>query len=380
MSIFTPIKLPSAAKLLTFSFLALSPMVHGATTLWEVNLNFDEYTGQPGGWEPRTTNFSYVEYANKNTPGTSNTTREYSIITETGVDPKTGRPLMSEGQNIAGEPLSVTTKIMTSAGNTWSRLRGGISNQGMSSQAEVSSNTSRPGDWGVVAYQFDIPAAYDVDAANFAIRLDNVNGSGELYEWAFVTLNERNIENPGFDMADFDSYGGEVYNDLSSSTYFNPDGTVKAGGTARPTTRLPNGKTISQHLAGQAAGPASENVEIGWYAADMHSARVNDGPEDFDNPSGGTGFAQNVFDVNAQKLGVDPETKVTSFTVWMGYFDVAFDTNGNGTTRTGPNSQIGQISSVKLGATDFTPAVPEPSGALCAILALFGSLIRRRRP
>jgi hypothetical protein len=366
-----------AAKLVAFSFLVFSPVSQAATTLWEVTLNFDEFVGQQGGWEARDTNFTYVEYANKSTPAVA--PRNYNIIHQTGTDQKTGRPLYSEGNNIADEPLKITTKIYSSAGNAWSRLRGGISNQGISSQMEASSGSSRPGDWGLVSYRIDIPASYDIDAANLGLRLDNVNGSGEFYEWAFVTVND-SLDNPLFDVKKMDDYEANIFSDLSSSTFFNPDGTPKAGGTARPTTNLPRGQTISQFLAGQPAGPASQNVTNGWFAADKHNVGIKDGLEAFDSPSSGTGWTNNVFDVNAKNLGLDETEKINSITVWMGYNDVAFDTDGNGITRSGPNSQIGQVQSITIGATDFTPPIPEPSTLTLFGGALLSLLGRRRRP
>lgn len=368
---------PFAKARLAFSFLALSTFSQAATTLWEVNLDFNEFVGQPGGWDARPTNFNYGEWANREFPKHEKT---YNVIGTNGTDTGTGsqgtgRDLYTKRLDASSPGMKLTTQVFSSKDNPWVRLRGGITNQGVSSQMETTSLSSRPGDWGVVAYQFDVP--YDVDAKNLSIRLDNVNGSGELYEWAFVTLNDQNIENPGFLISDFGTYGGAQYNDLSSSTYFNADGTVNPGGTAQPNRTLPTNLTISQHLAGQSAGPAAENVNPGWFAADKHNVRIKDGPEAFDSPASGTGWTQNVFDVTHQNLGVSEDTKVNSFTVWMGYHDVAFDTNSDGVTRTGPNSQIGQISGITLGAS--AGLIPEPSSSLLALITGLGLFARRRR-
>jgi hypothetical protein len=372
---------PLAAAIFAFSFAIGSARSTAATvakTIWEVDLDFDEFTGQVGGWEARNTNFNYVEYANINDAPGTNHTRQYNIVEQIGTDANTGKAISRIGQNASQAPISITTKIFASANNPWSRIRGGISNQGISSQMETISRQSRPGDWAVVAYQIDIPASYNVDARNFSVRLDNVNGSGELYEWAFVTVNERNLENPGFSLGAFDTYEPTTYSNLTNSGYYNADGTVKAGGVESPSTALAHGKTISQHLAGSAAGPAAFQVQPGWYAADKHNVVINDARESFDNPSGGTGWTENVFDVNAELLGIDEQTQITSFTVWMGWHDVAFDTDGDGRTRTGTNSQLGQISGFKIGSSDFSP-VPEPSSSSMALLALLGVCGRRRR-
>jgi hypothetical protein len=350
----------------------------GATTLWEVDLSFTEFAGQAGGFEELETNFSYHEYRTKTSVGPAQA-RSYQVLQQTGTDAGTGRPLYAVGQSPGAPAFTVTTHVLQSEGNPWSMLRGGISNQGLSSQAQVTSGTSRPGEYGVVVYDFVFPAELDLDAKNLSVRLDSVNGGGEIYEWAFVTVNDRNFDNPGFDLAEFGNYKPNVYSNLANSSYLNLDGTVKAGGIAT-NAQLPPGRSITQFLAGLPGNPDSEGmVDVGWYAMDQFNVKVKDGAEGSLNPSNGTGNILNVFNVSGADLGLADDEKVTRLTIWKGYYDVAFDTNGDGFTRTGPNNQIGQVSGLRIGSTDFGPPVPEPSAAVLAGLMGFGLFLRRRR-
>ncbi len=78
-----------------------------------------------------------------------------------------------------------------------------------------------------------------------------------------------------------------------------------------------------------------------------------------------------------EELGLDPDAPVTDFTVWLGYMDVGFDSNGDGFSSTSA-TQRAMISFINIGATDFTP-VPEPSVTLLGGLLGLGLIARRRR-
>ncbi len=360
------------AKLAFITLALASSLAQAATSLWEVNLDFSEFAGQAGGFENPTTNQSFIDTATMANP--VGAVRSYTVVRPNGVAPD-GRQLFTEGLAPSAEPLKIQTQVFTNPGNPFGRARGGINGQGLSSQVGVSAGTSRPGDWAVMAHEFTVPVSWGATADTLRLRLDNINGSGELYEWAFVTVNEQKLADPGFDMSRLGTYRTN-YLDLTNSSYYNPDGTVKAGGVST-TNPLPYGQTISQYLTDAPASKTYGLVRPGWWAADIHNSIIRDGVEFADNPRGATGVVENLFDISGADLGLDGNTQVETITVWMGYMDVGTDTNGDGFTSTGDNSQIGQISALTLG-TSINP-VPEPSSVLLGLLSLGSFALRRRR-
>jgi hypothetical protein len=72
-------------------------------------------------------------------------------------------------------------------------------------------------------------------------------------------------------------------------------------------------------------------------------------------------------------LGLADHENVRCFTVWFGYNDVGFDTNGDGFTATNSNQEA-SLRQIQLGAT-----IPEPGTAAMLVGILLPAILWRRR-
>ncbi len=294
--------------------------------------------------------------------------------------------------------FTIKSQVLSS-NNQWSRMNATIdSNNGLGANATMQSGKSRPGDWGVVAYTVTFDASLGIKASDLSMRLSNVNGDGEIYEWAMVTLG-------GADQASFASldangklqttlgtYKNTDYSNFASSSFYNPDGSTKTGGTATG-LQLPQGKTITQFLAGQPAGSGdylkpdgslnnrgTHIVQNGWVALDNYTTKIFDAaPSDSNtaapiNPRNYTSNYDDEVDITGAHLGMGPDDAVTEFTIWLGYNDVA-TAKADGFTRTNAD-MFGYLSNIKIG--NSFAVVPEPSTAVLALVA-GASFLRRRR-
>lgn len=341
----------------------------GAGVAWNKSLVFSEFEGSPGGFEDDRTP---VLLADRNTPAPA--TRSYDVLKPSGSAVGSGPVPYTVGQD-GQTDLTMTTRIFEGNGDRWGRVNALKRRNGYMGDINVVSGTSMSGDFGVVAFEISLSAELMVDAANFGVRVASANGLGEIYEWTFVTLG--GINDAPFDPNRFQDYNATIYNDLSNSSYLNPDGSVKSGGTAT-NERLASGKTMSQFLAGAPSGAPDPKIGPGWYAMDRPNVEVLDGEETaFTNPGSG---ASDILDhtITGADLGLQPTDKVTKFTVWFGYYDVAFDTSGDGFTMANSN-QDAWITRITLG-NGVNAAVPEPNEALILSLAGLLCCLRRRRP
>jgi hypothetical protein len=132
---------------------------------------------------------------------------------------------------------------------------------------------------------------------------------------------------------------------------------------------------MSQFLAGLPASDVSGgNVRQGWYAIDDWNTIPRDGNEDFlSNPEGGIGRLPIDATISGQMLGMAGDSRISTFTVWFGYHDIGFDTNGDGFTATS-STQEASVRSINLGAS-----IPESGPALLLSAAAGAALLRRRR-
>jgi hypothetical protein len=138
---------------------------------------------------------------------------------------------------------------------------------------------------------------------------------------------------------------------------------------------LAPGRSISQFLAGQAqsADPSGGLVAPGWWAIDDFNTGVPNGDE-LTGVTAGNGRIDDDQTLTGAALGL-ADSQVTSFTVWFGLHDVAFDTNGDGFTQTFASPQA-SFNGLSFGTT--LASVPEPTSAgLLVMTAAF--LLRRKR-
>lgn len=358
---------------LALLLLVFTSTSQAAVAVWQYEVLFQEFAGQPGGFEDNGVG-AYVY--NKKGATSAPSTRTYDFVTPTGTT-STGKTIYGIGQDQVND-LTVTSRIYDGTNGRWTNIVADKTAEGLRSSAFVSGGKSKPGDYAVVAYEFSFHSELGITAKDFAVRLSNVNGIGEIYEWSFVTLGS--VADAPFDIANVANYKNTDYTNVSSGVYYKPDGTPS--GAAATNNPLSDGKSISQFLAGQAgATPAGGAVQPGWFANDDFHVNFHDGPEaGFSNPGAGSPDPTRPDTLSVrgmEELGLDELANVTNFTVWLGYNDVGFDSDGNGFSSTG-STQRGMISFVNIGVSEPTP-VPEPSVTMAWAMASFAWLWRRRR-
>lgn len=352
----------------------LTGMSQAAVAVWQYQVAFDEFEGQPGGFEQAAQTGGNVVYNSKIAGTTDPETRGYDIVKSNGTT-AIGTPIYGSGQDGVND-LNVTSRIIDKTNGHWTNLLVDKTAEGLRSSAFVTGGKSAPGDYGLVAYEFSFSPELGITARDFAVRLSNVNGIGEIYEWSFVTLGT--VADAPFSVDDIGNYRNTDYSNVASGGFYNPDGTPSGAGPSA--AALANGKSISQFLAGQEGQkPSGGLVAPGWYANDDFHVNFTDGPEsNFSNPGAGSPSKPDTLSISGEMLGIADEFQiVTEFTVWLGYIDVGFDSNGDGFTATG-STQRGMISYLNIGASEPTP-VPEPSVSLLAGLLGLACIVRRRR-
>ena len=373
----TPLKATRWVKFasqLTGMGLLMSGTSHGAVAVWQYEVLFNEFAGQPGGFEAPAQAGGTVVYNSRNSGTTAANTRSYDFLKPSGTSAG-GNSIYGVGQD-GNNDLTVTSRIIDNSNGHWTNLIADKTSEGLRSSAFVANGKSKAGDYGVIAYEFSFSPELGITAKDLAVRLSNVNGIGEIYEWSFVTLGT--AADAPFNAADIANYRNTTYTNVSSGVYYNADGTPS--GAAATGNALANGKSISQFLAGQPGqSPAGGLVDVGWYANDDFHVNFTDGPEaTFTNPTAGSPDKPDTLSITGADLGlVDEFQIITDFTVWLGYIDVGFDSNGDGFTSTG-STQRGMISSVTIGASE-PPPVPEPSTSIFAALVGMSWVLRRKR-
>ncbi len=116
-----------------------------------------------------------------------------------------------------------------------------------------------------------------------------------------------------------------------------------------------------------------------WYRVGDFNAVVFDGPEELlDNPFPGDGEIDDNPALTGTMLGLDPGTPLTAITVWFGYHDVAFDTDGDGVTSSDTNIYE-RVANLTFGSSNPVAHVPEPTLPSLLTLLCGGFLPRRRR-
>ena len=367
---------PSLGLGIFAALLSLQGNVQASVSVWQYQMNFNEFAGQPGGFEDQGAG-AYV-YNKKGATSAPNS-RSYDFLQPMG-QTALGTTKYGIGQDQVTD-LTVTSRIFDGSHGNWTNIVADKTVEGLRSSAFITSGKSKPGDYALVAYEFTFSADLGITAKDMAVRLSNVNGIGEIYEWSFVTLGTMDdAANNYFDPAMVANYKNTDYTNVGSGVFYNADGTPS--GAAASGLPLSDGKSMSQYLAGQnAQTPSGGIVAPGWFANDDFHVNFQDGPETaFTNPTAGAPALskQDTLSVHGVgDLGLDELASVTSFTVWLGYNDVGFDSNGDGFTSTG-STQRGMISFVDIGASE-PPPVPEPTTNVLVGLLGLAMLSRRRR-
>lgn len=336
-------------------------------SLWSVPVTFQEAAGTLGGFP-----VGKVEWANQAEPGPAPKT--FDVLRQTGIDPVSGQKTYEGGQDGTAD-LTVTTRVIDYSGGRWDHVYAGKSSAGLEAGSRVGLDTSISGDCAVVCLELLFDPTLNLTASDFAMRLISSNGTSELYEWTMVTLGTAN-EAP-FNINRINDYTALDYNNTSSGTYYTATGGLTGGDGSG--NRLATGRSITQFLSDTTGSPVSGGlVQAGWYGIDDFNAVVVDGPEDFlHNPFPGDGSIDDNQTITGQSLGLLPGSPLTAITVWFGYHDVAFDSDGDGFTSTDTNIYE-RVAGLTLG-TQTPSAVPETSSFLLALGALAALQMGRKR-
>lgn len=364
----------SHSILFSLMTVGLSIPASASVTLWQQTIGFKEFEGTPGGWEvDGVANYVY----NKQGVNPGPTSRSYDFLMPVGVDAVSGKTIYGPGQDGVND-LNVRSRVIDGSLGRFSSITADKRDDDLRGNAYAQSGMLKPGDHAVVVYELGFSNDLGLSAKDFSVRLTNVNSYGELYQWSMVTLGD--YDSAPFDPNQIGQYRNTNYSNLAGSTFFNADGTLTGNaGTGQP---LQPGTSMSQFLAGlPSSAPSGGVVAPGWFVNDDFNVKFTDGAEaPFVNPT--AGFPDNskpdTLSVGAvNELGMDPEGGFTDVTIWMGFSDVGFDTNGDGFTSTGA-SMRGMISFIDIGATRFDP-LPEPGTASLAALVGMVMFLRRRR-
>ncbi len=372
--------------------LPISRVKAAATTGWSYQIKFDNLAGLESTPIPR------------DVEGRAGTAIVGGTGTWTGTNTKSYDVLQNGGGNFyypgsdGTTDFTITSHVLSNS-NQWSRLNATVdSNNGLGVNATMQSGKSHSGDWGVIAYTVCFSAGLELRAGDLSIRLSNVNGDGEIYEWGMVTLGDASeapfasLDASGHLQTNIANYKANTYSNLSNSAFYNADGSIKVGGTATG-NQLPLGKTMTQFLAGQPSGSGdylnpdgslnnrgTHIVDAGWVALDNYTTKIFDAAPNNSastppvNPKNYSSNYDDEVDVTGEQLGIGIGEGVSCFTVWLGYNDVGTDA-ADGFTRTNAD-MFGYLSNVKLG--NSLAVLPEPSTLGLVGLAA-AALLRRRR-
>jgi hypothetical protein len=262
--------------------------------------------------------------------------------------------------------LSIRSQVIDGSDGRWQTAQIERQNSRFRAHAVTTASTSRSGDSALMAFEISFNPSMPITADRLSVNLANINGRGELYEWAFVTVG--GIDEAPFDPADVAAYSARDYSVV-------PDGVTP--GPGGPAGALATGRPISSFLTGDArTTPADGLVEPGWWAAENFNVEVRGGAEAGGNPRPAAGANGRAATVTGADLGLSADSIVQRLTVWFGFNDVAFDTNGDGFTRTAGN-QSGVLASLTIGASQ-PDSIPVPEPGLPLLLAFSAAIILGR--
>ncbi|MEL6945916.1 MAG: hypothetical protein AAFO82_24945, partial [Bacteroidota bacterium] len=235
--------------------------------------------------------------------------------------------------------IRVTLTRVTNASNAWTQVEGEYattSSGSFRSDYLINDMQSKPNDWAYIKIEFEFlgDLVTSICPSLFETRHTSTNGSTEGYEWTLVSINNELSATEEMNIA---NYTNLIYNDLSSSSYFDASGNVvnPAAATNMP---LPNGLTISEFITSTTDMDGSPGglVRNGLWAIDDFNTTILDGPEAATtNPTSGNGSVDDNQTLNAvDDFGLTVGNQIQTITYYFGLSDVAFDTDNNGFTRT----------------------------------------------
>jgi hypothetical protein len=341
-----------AASLALFGQI-ITTVASATTSAWSVDLTFDAYSGLPGGFANSAT--TPVTLRNQSAPGSVE--HHYDVVQPaTGVG---GQPGYAAGQDGISD-LTIRTTLIDGSSGRWAGVAAELRRGGLRMNSVVDPYSSKQGDYAMVAYEVTFASALGVSADQLALRLSSTNGSTQLYEWALVTAG--GMGDAPFNPAQIATYNSSIYS----------QGTPQLSGSG---SMLETGRSISQYLSGAPAqsGPSGGLVSNGWWAIDDFNTRIPNGAEEL-GVSGGDGRIDDNQTVTGGMLGLAGQP-MSSFTVWLGLHEVAFDTDGDGFTPTEASPQA-TFAGMSFGAN--LNVIPEP-GAGLLVLAAAGIFLRRKR-
>ena len=328
--------------------LLLGNTVQAATSVWSVDLTFDAFAGQPGGFADD----SQAPVTLRNQANAGSISNSYDVVQPVG---QGGYGLGQDGV----ADLTIRTTLIDGSDGRWAKVAA-EQRRGLRMNSAVDIGTSKSGDYALVAYEISFASGLGITADQLAVRLSSANGSSQLYEWSMVT---------GGGMADAPFTSQQIAN-YNSSIYNAGAPTASGNGDA-----LETGRSISQYLAGAPVSPWPSGGEVasGWWAIDDFNTRVANGAESF-GVYGGEGRIDDNQTVTGANLGLTGQP-FSTLTVWFGLHDVAFDTDGDGFTLTEAAPQA-SITGLTFGGN--LAAIPE-AGTSMFLLSLAAIGLRRRR-
>jgi hypothetical protein len=343
----------SPVCLLGASIIFLQPG-QAATSAWSVDLTFDAFAGNSGGFADATTLADTI----RDQQNAGSVTRAYDVVESGAVNSTSGQPTYALGQDGITD-FTIKTTLVDGSDGRWNRVAAEQRRNTLRMNSVVDVGASKPGDFAIVAFEVSFSSALGLSADQLSIRLASANGSGQLYEWSMITVG--GIADAPFSIAQVGNYNHQIYNQGNPEQSGNGDA-------------LSPGRSISQYLAGAAASPTASGgaVANGWWSIDDFNAQVPNGDESF-GVTGGDGRIDDNQTVTGNDLGLTGQP-LSSFTVWFGLHDVAFDTNGDGFTLT-EGTPSASFNGFSFGTTLAT--VPEPS--VCILMLGTGALMLRRR-
>ena len=333
-------------------------MASGAVAVWSSDITFNAFEGKTGGFEVDGNGRVVLQNGQNGGSGT----RAYDLFNTGGTKPVSGQDGRAD--------VWIRSQVVDGSNGRWADLVTEKRRDNLQAHATVLGGTSRSGDYGVVAMEFTLSSDLRVTAGELAIQLASLNGRGDLYEWTFVTVG--GVEDAPFDLSAIGRYTAGDYSRVPGDLL---------PGTGRNNDVYANGVPMSQFLQGNGSSkPVNGLVQNGWWSADGFNVNVSAAEEAAPNnpkPAGGSFGGSGT--VTGMSLGLGSDQEVSRFTVWFGFHDVGFDTNGDGFTQT-ETDQVGAVTSLRVGSTLSGPLpVPEPAAAAIVPLALV-FLLRRRRP
>ncbi len=241
-----------------------------ATSAWTVDLSFDAFAGQPGGFADATNAPDTL----RNQANSGILTRAYDVVQEGPANGLSGQPTYTMGQDGVND-LTIRTLLLDGSTGRWAKVAAEQRRGTLRMSSLVDLGTSGAGDFAVVAFEVSFASSLGVSADQLAIRLASANGSSQLYEWSMVTAG--GLNDAPFSLAQLGTYNGGIYNADSPQSLGNGDA-------------LATGRSISQYLAGApaSANPSGGAVANGWWAIDDFNTQVPNGDESF-GVNGGDG-------------------------------------------------------------------------------------------